>query len=150
MKKFALSLIIVLVYMVSFSQENIVEWRTNVSRIDDGSYNLVISADIHSDWYIYGMNNKEGGPLSLEFKIEDSENKVFAFTFSEITTPDKVYDDIFGMDIMSYSHKADFKCNFMPKSGITSLNIIIEGQACNKKNGMCVQISEKVTGEIFE
>ncbi|HNQ69383.1 MAG TPA: protein-disulfide reductase DsbD family protein [Bacteroidales bacterium] len=150
MKRCVFFLIIVFAYLISFSQENIVEWKTSVSRIDDGSYNLVINADIDSDWYIYGMNIGEGGPLPLEFSIEDSENKVFTFSFSEISVADKMFDDVFGMDVMSYTHKADFKCNFMLKKDITKLNVIIEGQACNKKNGMCIQISENISCEIFE
>jgi hypothetical protein len=150
MKRCVFFLTIVFAYLISFSQENIVEWETSVSRIDDGSYNLVINADIDSDWYIYGMNIEEGGPLPLEFSIEDSENKVFTFSFSEISVADKMFDDVFGMDVMSYTHKAEFKCNFMPKKDINMFNIIIEGQACNKKNGMCVQISENISCEIFE
>lgn len=150
MKKYISLLIFVFVSLISYSQENIIEWKTSVSRIEDGSYNLIIDADIHSDWYIYGMNIGGGGPLPLVLIIKDSESDFYDVSFSEISTPDKVFDEVFGMEVESYSKKAEFKCNFVPKSGIKYLNLIIEGQACNKNNGLCVQISETISCEIHE
>ena len=150
MKRFLISLVFIIAGFISFTQENIVTWKTGISRIDDGSYNLIISADIHSDWYIYGMELGDGGPLPLVFSIEDSESKFISVVFSEITVADLAYDDFFKMEYSSFSNKADFKCNFVPKKGVESFDLIIEAQACNKKNGMCVQISEKILCEISE
>ncbi|HOZ31199.1 MAG TPA: protein-disulfide reductase DsbD family protein [Bacteroidales bacterium] len=150
MKKILISLVFIIAGIVSFSQENIVSWNTSVSRIDDGSYNLIISADIHSDWYIYGMENGDGGPLPLVFSVDESESKFISAVFSEISVADKIYDDVFGMEVNSFSNKADFKCNFVPKKGVESFDLIIDGQACNKKNGLCVQISEKISCNISE
>ncbi|MDD3859204.1 MAG: protein-disulfide reductase DsbD family protein [Bacteroidales bacterium] len=150
MKRYILALTLVFVTLITYSQENIAEWKTSVSRIDDGSYNLIISADIHSDWYIYGMKNTDGGPLALEFSIKDSDSNFHTVSFMEISVADKTFDDVFGMEVETYSKKAEFKCNFVPKSGIESFNLIIEGQACNKHNGLCVQISENISCEIFE
>jgi hypothetical protein len=134
--------------LISFSQESLINWNIEQSRQDDGSYVLTIKADIPADWYIYGMNMDEGGPLPLFIGFEDSENLIQKSDFSEIKKAKTMYDDVFGMDVMSYSDKVEIKCVFVPKPDITSINLIIDGQACNKKDGSCMQVYESLPIEI--
>lgn len=127
-----------------FAQTNPVTWSITQNRVEDGSYNVIISADIHPDWYIYGVDIGEGGPLPLIISIEDRENTVYSAHFSVLTPATTSYDEIFGMNVSSFKSHADFKYNYVPKSDILSLTIIIDGQACNKINGSCVQVFENI------
>lgn len=133
-----------------FSQESPVNWTISQERVADGSFNITINADINSDWYIYGMNMSEGGPLPLLLSFENSESSVTWAKFSEITPAETMYDEIFNMDVSSYQHSAAFKCNFVPQTGITALTLIIDGQACNKVNGSCIQVLESIPVAISE
>ncbi len=138
-----LSLIIFMSF-VAFSQENPVNWNISQSRSADGSFNIHISAQIQNNWYIYGMNNAEDGPMPLEFSIDDKDNKVYYAEFSEITQANTIFDNVFNMNVSTHQGTAEFKANYLPKTDIMSLNIIIEGQICNTLNGVCSQIYEEI------
>lgn len=148
MKIFIILTVAVLLSLTALSQEEHVNWSVTQSRSENGSYNLIITADIHPDWYIYGMNIGDGGPLPLILSIENQETVVSSATFSEITEPTVMYDEIFEMNVSSYMHQAKFKCNYVPKTDIMSVSLIIDGQACNKVNGSCIQVYQNITVNI--
>ncbi|MDD3687653.1 MAG: protein-disulfide reductase DsbD family protein [Bacteroidales bacterium] len=148
MKIFSILTVAVLLSLTALAQEEPVNWSVTQSRSEDGSYNITITADIHPDWYIYGMNIGDGGPLPLLLSIENQETVVSSVTFSEITEPTVMYDEIFEMNVSSYMHQAQFKCNYVPKTDIMSVSIIIDGQACNKVNGSCIQVYQNITVNI--
>ncbi len=150
MKQILLLSAILLLSLSIFSQESPVNWTINQERVADGSMNLIITAEIHHDWYIYGMNMSEGGPLPLLISFDNQQNVVDWAKFSEITPAETMYDEIFGMDVSSYQHHTEFKCNFVPKTGVATLNLVLDGQACNKVNGVCVQIQESIPFTISE
>jgi len=128
----------------AFTQENPVTWNINQSRSDDGSYNLHINADIQNNWYVYGMNLDEGGPMPLKFDIKNRDNIVDSIDFKEVTQAITVYDDVFTMNVSTYQGKSDFLVNYVPKTDIKSFTIIIDGQACNTENGLCTLIYEEI------
>ena len=147
------TLILSLLFVISislFAQESIIDWKIDQSREDTGSHALLISAEIPVDWYIYGMNMEEGGPLPLFIEFEDSENLMHAVEFKEISKPKEMYDDIFEMNVNSYTKKVEIKCIFVPKEGVSTVNLIIDGQACNKIDGSCVQVYENIKIEIIK
>ncbi len=147
------ALILSLLFIVSISmlaQESNIEWKIDQSREATGSHSLIISAEIPNTWYIYGMNMDEGGPLPLHLSFEDSKNLLHVVEFKEISKPKEMYDDVFKMNVNSYMEKVEIKCVFVPKSDVTKINLIIDGQACNKKDGSCVQVYENIEIEILK
>jgi hypothetical protein len=150
MKKIVFLAALMTISMGIFAQESPVTWTISQNRVEDGSRNITISAVINENWYIYGMNMEEGGPLPLLISIENQENTVVWAKFKEITPAENVYDEIFSMNVSSYSHNAQFKCNYVPKADIMSLTILIDGQACNKVNGSCVQVLQSIPVTISE
>ena len=95
------------------------------------------------------MNISDGGPLPLYLSFEDAENIVSAAEFTEISKPKEMYDEVFEMKTSSYSGKVEIKCKFVPKKEVKNINLIIDGQACNKSNGSCVQVYETIPIEII-
>jgi len=144
MKKITTLIFIFLMSFVAFSQENPVIWDINQSRSEDGSYNLHIKAEIQNNWYVYGMNLEEGGPLSLEFNIDDRNNKVYDLSFKEITPAISVFDEVFNMNVGTYQANVEFRANYVPITDIMSFVLIIQGQACNTANGSCIQVYEEI------
>ena len=148
MKILTILTVAVLFCLTALAQDEPANWSITQSRSEDGSYNLIITADIHQEWYIYGMNISDGGPLPLLLSIENQETVISSAVFSEITTPTVMYDEVFEMNVSSYMHQARFKCNYVPKSAIMSVSLIIDGQACNKVNGTCIQVYQNITVNI--
>lgn len=150
MKKILTISLLVFIGVFTYAQESIVTWKVEQSIEDTGSHILTLSAEIPHDWYIYGMNMDEGGPLPLYIGIDDADNKVSAAEFSEISKPKEMYDDVFGMTVNSYFDKVEIKCKLVPRTDIKEINIIIDGQACNKKDGSCVQVYETIPVTLIE
>ena len=128
----------------AIAQESPISWEINESRADDGAYIINISAVIAHDWYVYGMNMDEGGPLPLFISFEDTDSLVSAFKCEEIVIAKKMYDEVFEMDVMSYKNRIHIKCRYVPYAEVTQLNLTIDGQACNKSNGSCMQVYESI------
>jgi hypothetical protein len=150
MKKTFVIILLAIISFATFSQESIVNWKIEQSREETGSYLLNISAEIPYGWYIYGMNMDEGGPLPLFISFEDAENKIITSEFTEISIANKMYDEVFGMDVNSYTKKVEIKCMFVPKRETEKITLIIDGQACNKKDGSCIQVYETIPLEILK
>lgn len=144
MKRFTILAIFSIIAAITFAQETPVQWQIEQSRDSDGSYVLDITADISHDWYMYGMNMEEGGPLPLYLSFDDSDNLTISNLFKEVSKSKTMYDDIFEMDVMSYTDKVHIRCVFVPKTDVKNLDLIVDGQACNKKDGSCVQVYESI------
>jgi hypothetical protein len=144
MKKIIFIVAILTFSLSVFSQESPVAWQVSQNRVVDGSRNIIITANINPNWYIYGMNMGEGGPLPLLLSFENQGSNVVWANFTEVTPATSMYDEVFSMNVTSYTLQAEFKCNYVPKADVTSLTLIIDGQACNKITGICAQVSQSI------
>lgn len=145
MKQITLISALILLSLTAISQNTAATWNITQSRSEDGSHNLHITANIHPDWYIYGMNIEEGGPLPLHFSFENQNEVVSSAVFTEKTTATTAYDEVFEMNVSSYSNNPEFRCNYVPRPDKTSVTLIIDGQACNKINGSCIQVYQMIS-----
>ncbi len=150
MKKTLLLSLLALFSLSIFSQEPVIDWKIDQSRADSGSHILKISAKIPHDWYIYGMNMEEGGPLPLFLSFEDVDNTVNSAVFKEISKPKQMFDEVFDMNVNTYMEYVEIECEFVPKGDLSDINLIIDGQACNKKDGSCVQVYKLIKIEIMK
>lgn len=144
MKKFTILALFSIIAAITFAQETPVQWQVEQTRDTDGSYVLDITAEISHNWYMYGMNMDEGGPLPLYLSFDNSKNLTTSCIFKEVSKAKTMYDDVFEMDVMSYTDKVHIRCVFVPKTDVKSLDLIIDGQACNKKDGSCIQVYESI------
>jgi len=143
-RKFVLIILFLLISFFVFSQEKLVDWKiTKIKNIGD-SCEINLSAAIAKDWYIFGMNNEDGGPLPLLIYIEDEENKIKFFKVYEISKSYVKYDEIFNVNVEIFLEKAEFKVVFQPKNNIETLMLIIDGQACSSKDGACRALYEEI------
>lgn len=140
-KAILLILLNLMIFLGLLAQSNYGSWTYELKRIDTGAYNLKIKAIIDDKYYIYGMNIKEG-PLPLEFIFENQDENIISYDIKEISIPEVTFDEVFGSNVSTHSKKAEFECTFVPKTNVNSLNLIIQGQACNKKDGSCFPINE--------
>jgi thiol:disulfide interchange protein DsbD len=145
MKKVTSGFIFILFSLLATAQLSPIEWKIVYDGEKNGINTIKIIADINEEWYIYGMNIKEGGPLPLSFSIKDSDKNMTTVSFNEITVSEKKFDKVFMIDVTVFNNKAEFLCEFSSKQKLPSIDLLIEGQACNKKNGSCMPIFEEIS-----
>jgi thiol:disulfide interchange protein DsbD len=108
---------------------------------------LVFSAKIEDNWYMYSSQLKVEGPLptTANFTSNDSYKVVGKLT---PVKPKEKYDDIWGGKVQYFEHEA----KFIQKVKITKANPVIEGkiecQTCTVKDGKCVPNRDKFKFEV--
>jgi thiol:disulfide interchange protein DsbD len=111
-----------------------VKWTTEVKKISETEYDLIINAAIEKNYHLYSQKVPDDGPLPTVFIFEASEN----YELVGSTTEEKghtVFDPIFELNIKYFDTKATFKQRIKLKTK-SSFNIIgeIEFMTCNDSN----------------
>ena len=117
-------------------------WQANYRTDKTGIKYIQVKAKIDSDWYIYGIKNDKSGPIPLTFTLENKNIKILRI--EEVNPAVKFFDEIFGKDVYKNENEAVFRIYVSTTKEIETVKINIEGQACNKKNGICMLISENI------
>lgn len=109
MKKAVLISFLILASLNIFSQVlNPIKWTYSVNKINEQEAELIYKATIEDKWHLYSAYVGEGGPLPTVFNYEKSNKFEVAGKVIESPKPEKVYDEMFGMDVLFFSHKATF------------------------------------------
>lgn len=108
MKKAVLILFLILGAFNIYSQVlNPVKWTYSVN-INDKEAELIYKAIIEDKWHLYSAYVGEGGPLPTVFNYEKTNKFELSGKIIETPKPEKIYDEMFAMDVLFYSHKATF------------------------------------------
>ncbi len=103
---------------------------------------LVFTAKIDADWYMYSSELKVDGPLPTEAKFTKNDTYTLVGKLVPVKPKEK-FDDIWGGKVQYFEHEA----KFIQKVKITKANPVIEGkiecQTCTNKDGKCVPNKDK-------
>ena len=130
-----------------------VHWEYQVQKTSDTEYELLFHVKLDDKWHIYSQHTPDGGPLPLFFEFEKSDNYKLIGDVKE-PAPEREFDDIFEVDVLSFKDKVDFKQKIKV---LTSEPFVITGysdyQVCIE--GKCIPGSDDFTfsingGEIIE
>ena len=142
MRKFLFTLL-ALVSFTAMAQEQTVTWNKEVKDNGNGSYTLVIKADIADGWHIYDATHAIT-PTTIEFKASNGvtlEGEVKALSKAK-----KVTDEFFG-DYGEYEGEAIFEQNITLASEGGKVDAVVSYQACTE--GSCTAPTEaELTFEI--
>ncbi|MFD0761655.1 cytochrome c biogenesis protein CcdA [Lutibacter aestuarii] len=109
MKKIFLLLSILFLSVTSYSQiHDPVKWSTNVEKISDTEYDLIIVASIEENWHLYSQNVPEDGPIPTAFSFETSADFELIGNVSE-EEGHTVDDPVFNMKIKYFETSTIFK-----------------------------------------
>ncbi|WP_372801463.1 cytochrome c biogenesis protein CcdA [Lutibacter sp.] len=109
MKKIFLLLSILFLSVTSYSQiHDPVKWSTNVEKISDTEYDLIIVASIEENWHLYSQNVPEDGPIPTSFYFETSADFELIGNVSE-EEGHTVDDPVFNMKIKYFETSTIFK-----------------------------------------
>ena len=93
------SLYLILIFLINFnySQNNPINWSTNVIDNGNNEYTLVTKGVIKEGWRLYAQTLPDGGALPTEFIFEDKS--AFSF-YGKVVEPTPItkFDPIFNMD----------------------------------------------------
>ncbi len=119
-----------------------VEWIYNVKKISENEYELYMLAFIDKPWHLYGQYFEDGGPVKMEFKFVKNDNYTLIDSVFEKPKPKVEHDEIFDIDVQYFTKKALF-IQKLKINKPTEIIIMLTGQACNSKTGMCVLVADE-------
>ena len=85
-----------------------VTWKSSVEPLDGDIYRIVFEASIPTPYHMYDMGPYEGGPNATTIVITPGEGMTLDGGVEQLTTPERHYDEMFSMEIGTFSGKAQF------------------------------------------
>jgi cytochrome c biogenesis protein CcdA len=70
---------------------------------------LIINVSIDENWYLYGQEIPDGGPIPTFFHIDESEHFELIGGMEDLKSPEIKFDPFFNMDLPLFSNKAGFR-----------------------------------------
>ncbi|MBA4851819.1 protein-disulfide reductase DsbD domain-containing protein [Emticicia sp. BO119] len=108
---------------------------------------LVFTAKIDDNWYMYSSDLKVDGPLPTAANFTKNDTYTLVGKLVPVKPKEK-FDDIWGGKVHYFEHEA----RFIQKVKIMKANPVIEGkiecQTCTNKDGKCVPNKDKFKFEV--
>lgn len=116
MKYFLLSLFLVInISIYSQVALNPVTWIFSFEAINDKEGFIVLKASIDDKWHIYSQKQNGDGPIPTSFNFSNS--KAFLAVDSTMEpNSEKIYSEVFGTDVISFSKEVVFKQKIQRKN----------------------------------
>ena len=131
-----LFIFLALVSFTAMAQDQTVVWNKEVKDNGNGSYTLVIKADIAEGWHIYDATHMIT-PTTIKFTL--SEGASLNGDLRALSTAKKVVDEFFG-DYGEYEGQAVFEQDVTVASAGATIDALVEYQACTE--GSCTPPTE--------
>ena len=130
MKKIILSIIASICAIALNAQDNPVTWNWSLNDDGDGTKTLVFDATVDEGFHLYDLGPYEGGPTPTSFTFTTEGDVELIGSVGYGTEPIRANDDIFGMEIGSFTGTARFIQKFRHQ-GNAGINVTIEWMCCN-------------------
>ena len=85
-----------------------VTWTGTAERLDDNAYRIVLEAAIPAGYHMYDMGPYDGGPNATTITFTPNEDVTLEGGVEQLDTPHRYFDELFGMEIGTFSGKARF------------------------------------------
>lgn len=133
MKLRILSLLIVLLAInnVVLSQSP-VQWNFSSKKIANGTYEVMLKANVNGSWHIYSQTTPEGGPLPT--KIAFSKNPLIDIEGDAKENGKLIqkHEEVFGIDVKYFEGEVAFVQTVKLKANTkTNLKGTVEFMVCN-------------------
>ncbi len=116
MKKSGILITLVLILSFGVSAQfpgmesiNPVSWDYSMKKLEEGKYELNITATIESPWHMYAIKQEKAGPIPTNFTFNETPGVEIIGEIQEISDPVIKFDEGFQFDIGAYYDKAAFK-----------------------------------------
>ena len=108
---------------------------------------LEIEVTLSPGWYIYSVTQPSGGPIKTQFSISSPSNIELTGTFAPSTEPNRSVSKVFsGVTVEKHEQSVVWSAPIRVPSGFKdAITVSVDAQVCNKVDGACVPVNEKVT-----
>lgn len=136
MKRYLLTFALILTAICSFAADA-VQWSIALNNDKTDHPAVVITAKITPGYHLYAVDNPAGGsmPLNFYFDVKGCKLSGKPVANQKYTVE---YDDVFEVNQHFYTGSVTFTQKLIPSSPDYSVNVEIQGQACDDKG--CVQV----------
>jgi thiol:disulfide interchange protein len=113
-----------------------VSWNFNYEKKGDRQYELIFTAKIENNSHIYSMNIPDNGPIPTTFRFDTIPGYTLDGKTFEVTKPEEVFDEAFGLKIKTFSHKAQFRQKITANESSFLVTGAVNFMSCN--NATCL------------
>lgn len=106
-------------------------WSFSYENKGNNVYEIIITATIDEGSHIYSMDIPAGGPIPTTFRFDTVPSWTVEGKTIEVTEPEEIFDEAFGMKIKSFSHKAEFRQRISAKEPSFTVSGVVNYMACN-------------------
>ena len=113
-----------------------VTWTGTAERLDDNAYRIVLEAAIPAGYHMYDMGPYDGGPNATTITFTPNEAVTLEGGVEQLDTPHRYFDELFGMEIGTFSGKARFAQRVKLAAPQAALKAQIEWMICDDTSCM--------------
>lgn len=113
-----------------------VTWTGMAERLDDNAYRIVLEAAIPAGYHMYDMGPYDGGPNATTITFTPNEDITLEGGVEQLDTPHRYFDELFGMEIGTFSGKARFAQRVKLAAPQAALKAQIEWMICDDTSCM--------------
>lgn len=113
-----------------------VTWKSSVETLGGNEYRIVLEAAIPASYHMYDMGPYEGGPNPTTITFTPSEGIELEGDVEQISTPHRYYDEMFQMEIGTFSGTAQFAQRVRLTAEQATLQAAIEWMICDDTSCM--------------
>lgn len=110
-------------------------WKSAIEKISETEYNVKFICTLDKDWHVYSQFTKEGGPLPTQFRFEANKDIDLIGKVKEVGRKHEKFDDIFGVDVISFDGVITFVQKVKLKTPKAILKGEFDGQVCKDEVG---------------
>ena len=113
-----------------------VTWTGTAERLDDNAYRIVLEAAIPAGYHMYDMGPYDGGPNATTITFTPNEDVTLEGGVEQLDTPHRYFDELFGMEIGTFSGKARLAQRVKLAAPQAALKAQIEWMICDDTSCM--------------
>jgi len=133
MKHLFFSLVFILAGNFLTAQETPVKWTFTAEKVSDQEYDLVITANIETGWSVYSQYlESDEGPVKTKIEFQPSGNIQLIGKTVESGNKKENYDELFGMNLIKFSKKAQFTQRVKVSNPSESISGFLTYMACDE------------------
>lgn len=120
--------------------QDVVRWKFYAAKISAKTFEIHLKATIDEAWHIYSQTTSTGGPLPTNISFAKNPLVLLSEKTKEIGDLKFHHDEIFDLDVYSFTDSVDFVQTINLKTNIkTNLSGTIEYMACTKQKCLTPQ-----------
>lgn len=123
-----------LLITLSARAQGVVNWSFSAKKTGDMTYEVHLTAQVDEPWHIYSQSSPPGGPLPTKITFLKNPLVMLSGKVQEIGDMEMYHDEIFDVDVYSYTEEVDFVQTIKLKNNVkTHLSGTVEFMACTRE-----------------